>query len=412
MNRLFVFIYLITCINSFSQERELKYFLDKAQTNSPLLKDISNQLKSNALDSLLNLATRKPQVSANISGNYAPVLNDGGYDGAVTNNHVLTGLVGVSQKIVGKNNRNNQLQLYKLIKDGLTTTKKIAVKDVNRAITTQYITAAATLEQVVYNEKTSAILKEESNILKQLTQHSVYKQTDYLLFSSTVKQQELVLLQLKQQYQNDLGMLYYIAGETDTTTVHLQKPTITLKNNTKNNKSIFFTNYENDSLKLQNQNRQIDFAYKPSISLLADAGYLSSFAVLPYANFGFSVGFGITVPIYDGGQRTLQHQKTTAALETNLAYKNNFKKQYQQQLLLLNQKLKQTQQLEKALQQQLKITETLIEAQKKLLLTGDAQITDFVLAITSMISIQNSISQNNINRLQVINDINYWSSNE
>ena len=49
---------------------------------------------------------------------------------------------------------------------------------------------------------------------------------------------------------------------------------------------------------------------------------------------------------------------------------------------------------------------------KKLLLTGDAQITDFVLAITSIISIQNSISQNNINRLQYSNDINYWSSND
>lgn len=412
MNRLFVIIYLISSINSFSQEKELQYFIDKAQTNSPLLKDISNQLKSNALDSLLNLATRKPQVNANIAANYAPVVNDWGYDGAVTNNHVLTGLVGVNQKIVGKNNRNNQLQIYKLIKDGLTTTKKIAVKDVNRAITSQYIAASATSEQIGYNEKTAAVLKEESNILKQLTQHSVYKQTDYLLFSATVKQQELVLLQLKQQYQNDLGMLYYIAGETDTTTVNLQKPNITLKDNTQNNKSIFFKNFENDSIKLQNQNRQIDFAYKPSISLLADAGYLSSFAALPYQNFGFSVGFGITVPIYDGGQRTLQHQKTLASLETNLAYKNNFKKQYQQQLLLLNQKLKQTQQLEQALQQQLKITETLIEAQKKLLLTGDAQITDFVLAITSIISIQNSISHNNINKLQVINDINYWSSNE
>ena len=365
MKELFLFVCLIIGINSFSQEKELRYFIDKAQTNSPLLKDISNQLKSNALDSLLNLATRKPQVNANLSGNYAPVIADWGYDAAITNAHVLSGLVGVNQKIVSKNNRNNQLQIYQLIKDGLTTTKKIAMKDVNRAITSQYITASATSEQIAYNEKTAAVLKEESNILKQLTQHSVYKQTDYLLFSATVKQQELVLLQLKQQYQNDLGLLYYLAGETDTTTVHLQKPNIALKDNGKSNKSIFFKNFENDSIKLQNQNRQIDFAYKPSISLLADAGYLSSFAILPYQNFGLSVGFGITVPIYDGGQRTLQHQKTAAALETNLAYKNNFKKQYQQQLLLLNQKLKQTQQLEKALQQQLKITETLIDAQKK-----------------------------------------------
>ena len=94
------------------------------------------------------------------------------------------------------------------------------------------------------------------------------------------------------------------------------------------------------------------------------------------------------------------------------AYKNNFTKQYQQQLLQLNQKLKQSKVAEKQLQSQLIIVEALIEANKKLLVTGDALITEYVLALGNLISIKNAISQNQINTLQLINEINYWKLNE
>jgi outer membrane protein TolC len=148
------------------------------------------------------------------------------------------------------------------------------------------------------------------------------------------------------------------------------------------------------------------------LSLLADAGYLSSFTYQGYKNVGVSVGLGLSIPIYDGNQKSLQHQKNETALATNLAYKNNFNKQYQQQLMMLNQKLKQAIVTDNQLQSQLQIADTLIEADKKLLLTGDAQITDFVIAIGNVISINNAISQNKINKLQLINEINYWSSND
>jgi len=122
--------------------------------------------------------------------------------------------------------------------------------------------------------------------------------------------------------------------------------------------------FEVDSLKIQNQNKLVDNAYKPSVSLLGDAGYLSSFANLPYQNWGFSFGLGLSIPIYDGGQRQLQHQKNDVALKTNLAYKTNFNKQYHQQILMLQQQLKQAVAIDNQLQSQLIITNALIEANK------------------------------------------------
>ncbi len=411
MKKKFFLIIVLIGLKSFSQEKDLLFYMDNAKANSPLVTDLSNQIKSNSLDSLLNKAVYKPQVNGNLNANFFPSINGFGYDSAVTNSQTITGLVGVNKRIIGKNQINSQFESFKLIKDALVLNKKIAIKDLNRIVASQYITASGSAEQIEYNKKMSSLLKEEAVILKKLTQNSIYKQTDYLIFLSSLKQQELLVLQLKQQYQNDLGLLNYIAGITDTTYVKLKRPEFLLIDNSSKNKSIFLKQFEVDSLKILNQNKLINNRYKPALNLLSDAGYLSSFYSEGYKNFGFSIGLGLSIPIYDGNQRDLLHQKNQVALSTNLAYKNNFNRQYIQQLLLLNQKLEQTNQIEKQLQSQLQVTDALIEADKKLLLTGDAQITDFVIAIGNIITINNSISQNKVTKLQIINDLNYWSSN-
>lgn len=407
-----VLLILFSFFKSFSQEKDLIYFLNKAHANSPLLKDFDNQIKAASIDSLLFRASRKPQISGNFYGNFAPVLSDWGYDSAITNGQTVSGLVGINQKIIGKNQLNSQSETFKLLKNGLDINKKIAIKDLNKAIIGQYILASGSWNQIGFNQKITQLLKEEAAILKKLTQNSIYKQTDYLVFLATFRQQEMVLLQLKQQYQNDLALLNYLSGETDSTLVHLKPPEIVLEKKINYDKILFLKQFEVDSLKLQNQHKLIDNLYKPTVSLLGDAGYLSSFAYQGYKNFGFSAGLGVTIPIYDGNQRSLQHQKNETALATNLAYKNNFSKQYKQQLVLLNQQLEQSKAMEKQLQSQLIIAEALIEANKKLLLTADAQITEYSIAVGNLIAIKSALSQNNSNKLQLINEINYWTLNE
>jgi len=412
MRFLFFFILSLICLKSFSQEKDLRFYIEKAQNNSPLLKDLSNQILSNQIDSLINRANYKPLVTGNLNANYAPVINGIGYDAAITNGQSVSGLVGINQKIIGKNIVNSQAESFKILKESLLLNKKIALKDLNKAIADQYVTAYGSADQIVYNQKMAELLNSGVLTLKKLTQSSIYKQTDYLIFLSTVKQQELQVLQLKQQYQNDLGILNYLSGEMDTTLVNLKKPDIGLKAISSSEKNIFIKQFEVDSLKIVNQNKLIDNDYKPTLALLGDAGYLSSFAYQPYKNFGFSVGLGMSIPIYDGNQRSLQHQKNDQIAATNLAYKKHFNKQYQQQLLILNQKLKQATEIGNKLQSQLQITDALIEADKKLLLSGDVQITDFVIAIGNVITLNNSISQNKINKLLLINEINYWISND
>jgi hypothetical protein len=58
---------------------------------------------------------------------------------------------------------------------------------------------------------------------------------------------------------------------------------------------------------------------------------------------------------------------------------------------------------------QLKYAQGLIDANKKLLETGDARIADYIIAIGNYISMRNIITQNTINKLQIINQLNYWN---
>ncbi len=407
-----LYVLFLICFKSFSQEKDLNFYLQKAQKNAPLLTDLKNQIRSNSLDSLLLKAGYKPQIAASAFANYAPTIDSVGYDTAVTNGQTLAAIVGVKKNIMLGSVIKAQANSYKLITTALLLNKKIAKKDLNKAIISQYIAASGSLEQVTYNKKIEKLLQEEGLILKKLTRSSVYKQTDYLIFLSTIKSQEYTVLQFEQQYQNDLGLLNYLAGEVDSTFVKLTKPEITLNQIQQLDKNLFLKQFEIDSLKFQNQNQLIDNVYKPQLLLLADAGYLSSFAINPHKNFGFSLGIGVTIPVFDGGQRLLNHQKIAVALETTGAYKNNFTKQLQQQLLQLTQKLKQTSAIEKQLQSQLIIVQALIDANKKLLVTGDALITEYVLALANLIMINNAISQNQINKLHLINEINYWKLND
>ncbi len=407
-----IIVFFLFFFQSYSQEKDLNYFLGKAQKNSPLVMDWNNQLRSNTLDSLLIRAGSKPQVSGNLSATYAPTINGVGYDETITNGQVVSGLINVNKKIIGKGVLAYQTNTYEFIQQALLLKKKIAVKDLNKAITLQYITASGTLEQIVFNQKTQDLLQQETAILKKLTQNSVYKQTDYLVFSATVQQQQLTVLQFKQKYRNDLALLNYLCGETDTTSVILKSPDVSLKTLQEKEPFLFLRQFEVDSLKFVNQNKIIDSAYKPQLTLLGDAGYLSSFAVSPYKNFGVSVGLGLSIPIYDGNQRQLAHQKNDISLATNEAYKTFYQKQRQQQLLQLYLQLQQSSEIEKQLKSQLTTSLTLIEAYKKLLVSGDVAITDYAIAIGNLITVNNAITQNKINTLQTISEINYWSKNE
>jgi outer membrane protein TolC len=393
---------------SFAQTYNLDHYLELAEKNSPLLKDLKNQVSSAKLDSMRLRAGLKPQVTGTSNGLFAPVVNGFGYAGAVTNVQTLSALVGVNQQIIGRNYRTAQLQAIALQQDSLINASQLSVQDLKKAIIGQYITAYGDLEQLKFTQTIIELLNKEEQVLKKLTQSNVYRQSDYLAFLVTLKQQQIQLTQARIQYRSDFATLNYLAGITDTASVELTEPKIDRSILPYAENSIFFRKFKLDSLRLANSNALIDYSYKPKANLFADAGYNTDFTQ-PAKNFGSSFGFNISIPIYDGGQRSLLHKKIQLQEESRQYYKFFYTRQYKQQIDQLNQQIDETEKLFAQINEQIKYDEALIKVDTELMQTGDLKIADLILAINNYLSVKNLFTQTTINRLQLINQLNYWN---
>ncbi len=413
-----LYSYLYTCFfitfclftnTTQAQQKTLDYYINQSIQNSPLLKENANNIVLNRIDSMRIQATYLPQVNGVSTNNYAPVVRGYGYDEIITNFRNFSEQVSVTKNLVSKRNLRIQFNGIQLLNDSLLIAGKISEQDLKRTITAAYIAAYGNWRQYSFNQEVYDLLSKEDIILKKLTQASVYRQTDYLTFLVTLKQQHLAIAQSRVLYLNDFATLNYLSGLFDTTLTPLDSPRIELAQLPQMSGTIFYRKFTTDSLLLKNAGQQLDLAYKPKVSFSADGGYVSSLTYTPYKNFGASAGINLTVPIYDGRQRKLQHRRLDILENTRAYYRDFFAMQYNQQVAQLTQQLNLTRQLINETNEQLRYVRTLIQANRSLLATGDVRIADYVIAINNYLTAQNVVTQNIVSLFQIITQINYWN---
>ena len=410
-NQLLFLFFLLAPVLLFSQSKNLSYFINNSVNNSPQLYEYQNLLLANSIDSQLILAANRFQLTGSGNSYYAPVINGYGYDVAITNGQQLSALVALNKQIYNKRNLSLQFQNLQLQRDSLHVSSAISTQDIKKSVITQYITTYGDQLQIDFNNEVISLLSNEESILKKLTQKNVYKQADYLSFLVTLQQQELTRSQLLVQYKNDYATLNYIAGIVDTSVTTLAPPELSLVRNLVYDSSAFVLKYRIDSLRLINQRSIIDVGYRPKVSLFADAGYQTTFTIAPYKNFGTTVGINLTIPIYDGHQKQLQYTKINIEERTRQRQKDFFTRQLTQQIQQLQQQLAALEGLIDPINKQIQYLETLINVNARLLETGDIKITDYVLALNNYITSRNLVVQNRIARYLVINQLNYWNTN-
>jgi outer membrane protein TolC len=407
----YLFFVWFVCITrlGLAQVPDLDYFIQAARQNSPAIKEYQGQLLSLQIDSQLLKASFGPQAAFISTNSYAPVIRGWGYDEAITNIANVSGLIQASRNFLSRGNIAAQYRVIALQRRALLDTMLISQQDLVRTITDQYITAYGEQLAIDYNREVFELMQREEAALKKLTQAGVYKQTDYLGFYVTMQQQELVYLQAQMQYNTDFLTLNYLAGLVDTTLTRIEKPVFADSMNVDFYQSVFYRRFETDSLRLVNEKELIRYQYKPKIGAYADAGYNSSMQYLPYKNFGFSAGLSLTIPLYDGGQKRMKETRIDIqerTRENNLAfYINQFRMQWQQ----LRQQMVAIDLLVNKIYRQIEYAHTLIIANGKLLETGDITMKDYVTAISNYLSAQNLLTQNQISRLKILSQVNYWN---
>ena len=206
------------CLGSFAGfgQQTLDYYLSHAINNSPLVKDLQNQVYSFSIDSQLVRATLRPQVIANSNNMYAPIVKGIGYDEAITNIAQVSAFVSVNKSILSQKSIASQLGSFRIQSQSAANSIRITQQDLKKTITDQYIVTFGEQLQLDLNREVGDLLAKEDAILRTLTQNNVYRQTDYLAFQVTLQQQQLSTAELEVQYKYDLATLNYLAGIRDT----------------------------------------------------------------------------------------------------------------------------------------------------------------------------------------------------
>jgi len=387
--------------------QSLDTYISAAIKNSPLLYDYNNQMLAGRFDSLLIIAAFKPQINQVSQAMYAPTGSGWGYDEAITNGGNYSAVVNVTQSLFNKKHISGQLQSIDLLNQTLKNNAKITVIDLKKSITAQYLTAYTDFMQYQFNQSVLTRLSDEQKIVKILVDKGVYLMTDYMNLQVLTTAQKIAISQSFLQLKNDVAVLNFICGVTDQQEINLVKPEIIVQNDPGYESSPLFAQFTIDSLKNTNNKQIIDLNYRPRLSAFADAGFNSIAPENIPHNFGGSFGVNFSIPIYDGKQRKLQYDKINLAENTRIYYKQYYSSQYKLQFGQLTSQLKLTENLIGEIGNQLSEQEKLIDLYRIEIEKGLIRFLDYLTVLNNYTATKNTFLVTEMNRLQIVNQLNY-----
>jgi len=398
---------LLLAFSTLTVAQSLDFYLKKGVENSPLLKEFGNQLRSGTLDSLLANATFKPQINQVSQALYSPTGKTQGYDEAITNGGNYSALLNIMQPLFSKRLKAGQHQEILLSNQSIGVNEKITETDLKQGITAQYLAAYADYQQFLFCQTILKLLKEEQQILSSLVDKGIYLQTDKMNLDLSVTTQEIALKQAWMQFKNSSGILNFICGIAVASNSIPEIPLLVPQNNLDINNSPVMMKFRIDSLKNVNSKLMIDLNYRPKVSAFADAGFMAITPENIPHNFGTSFGVNFSLPVYDGKQRKILQDKTVLTENTRQDYKKFYAAQYQQHLNQLKEQLKLTDELIVGIKNQLSEQEKLLSLYKAEIEKGLVRFLDFLTAINNYRLAKNSLTISEMNRLQIINQMNY-----
>jgi outer membrane protein TolC len=402
-----VFFLSFLTLLAFNQTRNLEFYLDQGIHNSPLLNDYRNQIRSASSDSLLIRAAKNPLVEVKSQLLYAPSYRNFGYDEIVTDQGNYTAVMGISQPLFNKREINNKYEALDIQKRTLNNSSQISINELKKVITEQYLTSFASYTDFLFNRNFLELLEKENVIVKQFVNNGIAKQTDYLSLLVETQSEEMMVTQIKSQYRKDLMLLSQLCGLNDSTWYELTDPRIEMKGAPDITKSPAYIQYKIDSIRIENEKTAIDIRYKPKINWFADVGFLTSNPWNFYNHFGYSAGVSLNIPVYDGKQRGIEKQKLGFNENSRQAYQDTYYKQYFQQIQQLNLELSSLNEMSSLVENQLRTSEQLLSTLKEQLESGIIQMTEYINAIKNFKTTSRSINLIKMQKLQVINEMNF-----
>ncbi|WP_457064648.1 TolC family protein [Hymenobacter sp. UYAg731] len=388
--------------------RRLDEFLLVARRNSPLMRETANQVGQNRIDSLVRARQNGVQVGGIGSALYYPSITNSqgesvlGYDNAISNGGNYAAFAQATKPILNRFQLQNDYQIIASQGQVLRNTGRLSALDLRRNITDQFLTAYAAETQLSFSRTLLGQLRQQDEMLRQLVNGGIFKQTQYLSFYLSVRTQEVTVEQNLLAYRRELGTLRALAGVADTALVSIEAPTPPTHRPLAGLLAPAQRQYTLDSLRLLLDRRAVDAYYRPKVSAVLDGGLQSS-SYLPVAlahSVGIGGGLQLTVPIFDGHQRQLQYQRIELSEQSRRGYRQFITVQRQQQYEQLEGLIQASDALLGRIREQLRVADALVGAARQQLATGDVAILDYLNLVTSYRTLQFSLTQAQTDQLR------------
>ena len=409
--RIFFFILIlfnnVDAICQSNNSHSLEYYIEAGLKNSPVLIDLNNQIASRSIDSNLILSNFKPQVNVLSQAIYAPTFKNGGYDEAITNGGIYSGILSVNQPIFIKSFKSIQFQEIGIAVKSISNSILYNCIELKKKITEQYLNTFAIQSQIKFNQSLISLLIDERSIIKQLVEKGVYLQTDYLNISTGITAQKILIKQLNNSFYNELVNLNSLCGIEDTSIVELVK--VELPSFIENNLALrpAYLQFSIDSLSNYQNKLKLGLNYRPRINLYADAGFNAITPENIPNRLGTSIGFNLIVPIYDGNKKKLQIDKINYEEDSRINFRNFYVKQHSSEYYRLSRQLVFTQEIISDIKSQIAEQENIINLYKSEIEKGLVRFMDFMTILSNYALAKNNLTITEANQQQIINMMNY-----
>lgn len=407
------------------QSRDLKYYLQQATQNSPLINKSKNANKLLKLDKQqIEAILTKPLINVDATLLFAPIISHDnstnrfqwisegansytGYDLAVSDGGQYQAYVSVQQPLltgsISKAYANKNSISSKLNDNSIELTHH----ELEQLVNYQYLLCLKAKRQSNISRRLVNDMTEQLKTMENLVEHGIYKQTDLMILQIETENYKLEYQNYNADYLNTLADLNLVCGINDTLPTSIEDTGFILKPDTVRY-SQFLKRYELDSLNIAANSLLFEQKYKPRVSLFATAG-LNAIYLPSFNRFGFSTGINFTWNIFDGNQKQIQHNKSMVELQTLAFERSNFIKRNQ-----INKNKYATR--IKAVDQKINIVENQLLEYKKIwrlysyeLSQAQVSVMDFKNLIRDIAAKQQENLLLKMEKQILINSYNYWN---
>jgi outer membrane protein len=295
-----------------------------AKRSSPGLRSAENALSSAALSQKALFASRLPRIRAAGEAGAAPTFGRFGYDPVITDYGVISARVVAEQVLYDGGVYGAKTKQMRLDLESLRIAQRISERDIASSIKMVFIEILRSREEIALQRRSVERLGDYLNLVRNLYAGAHVQYTDVLTTSIQLSSADASLRRAEEEHALAKYELAGMIGAAPDTSFEiaasLDSFPVAVPDTAEGAAFPQTLEVRSNNLGIQRSAIEAEITHRekfPTVSLMADAGLLTSLDPVPdrFNHIGYSAGISIQLPLIDWGERTYREGELRIAVE-------------------------------------------------------------------------------------------------